>query len=150
MIYARRGETLVNIFFDVDQTILAADGRLRPGVRELFAMLAGEGHSLFVWSGMGVRWDDVRRHRLDGFVRGVFAKPLHSHHDLITRLGITVQPDFVVDDYPEVVEAFGGVVVRPYLSSADGDSEMDRVYRVVASCARDGRSPDPSFTPRRR
>ena len=37
-----------------------------------------------------------------------------------------------VDDYPEIVSAFGGVVVRPYYFPAEGKDETQRVYQVVA------------------
>ena len=50
----------MNIFFDMDYTILSATGRLRPRVVETFNQLREDGHSLYIWSGIGVRVAEVR------------------------------------------------------------------------------------------
>ncbi|HEY3059716.1 MAG TPA: HAD hydrolase family protein [Chloroflexota bacterium] len=42
----------MNIFFDVDETILGYDGSLRPLVRETFKVLVDEGHRIYIWSGV--------------------------------------------------------------------------------------------------
>ena len=129
----------MNIFFDVDYTILAMDGSLRPGTAEVMQQLAAGGHSVFVWSGVGVRGEEVRRHGLQGYVSGVFQKPLQNFESGLATLGIPVRPDFVVDDYPEIVSAFGGVVVRPYYFPVVGDDEIRRVYEVVVDYVMRGR-----------
>jgi hypothetical protein len=41
-----------------------------------------------------------------------------------------VQPDFCVDDYPDIVEVFGGMLVKPYLF-ARPDAELERVYQAI-------------------
>lgn len=125
----------MNIFFDLDYTILAVDGSLRPGTREIFRQLVADGHRVFVWSGVGIRTADVERHRLDEYVAGVFKKPIQDFEAGLKGFGITERPDFVVDDYPEIVDAFGGVQVRPYFFRAADDDEMERVYRAVTDGA---------------
>ena len=128
----------MNIFFDVDYTILAADGNLRPGTIDLFERLVREGHNVFIWSGVGIRSADVTRHRMENLVAGVYQKPLEDFENGLARFGIPVRPDFVVDDYPEIVDAFGGVVVRPYFFSSPEDVEMERVYEAIADRERSG------------
>ena len=137
----------MNIFFDVDYTILAVDNSLRPGTDQVFQKLVEEGHRVYVWSGVGMRTDDVQRNGLQDYVAGVFVKPLSEFEAGLSTLGIAVRPDFVVDDYPDIVNAFGGVVIRPYYFPAADDDEMDRVYRIVADVVRDGHSTDVAFRP---
>jgi hypothetical protein len=133
----------VNIFFDVDHTIIAYHDRvLRPGVRELFERLRADGHVIYLWSGIGARWEIVHAHGLEDFVAGCFDKPLYHHEAMLAPLGITVWPDFVIDDHPHLVAVFGGCVVSAYRSPDDNDQEMQRVYgeveRVVAWRRRQG------------
>jgi hypothetical protein len=59
-------------------------------------------------------------------------------------MGISVIPDFVVDDDPEVVLAFGGVWVSPYYFGGE-DNEMERAYRAAMEYAHKGASADPHF-----
>jgi hypothetical protein len=121
----------VNIYFDVDHTIIDSDNRLRPGVRELFAWLRADGHAIFLWSGIGARWEIVKAHDLDALVDGCFEKPLYQYEAMLKPLGIAARPDFVVDDHPHLVHAFGGCVVARYLRSNPADREMERVYAQV-------------------
>ena len=43
----------LNVFFDVDYTLIMADGRLRNHTEEVFVRLKEAGHGLYVWSGVG-------------------------------------------------------------------------------------------------
>jgi hydroxymethylpyrimidine pyrophosphatase-like HAD family hydrolase len=43
----------LNVFFDVDYTLVMGDGSLRPRSRETFEQIIGMGHSIYVWSGWG-------------------------------------------------------------------------------------------------
>ena len=122
----------MNIFFDVDYTILAVDGNLRPGTRDVFERLVEEGHKVFIWSGVGIRTADVSRHGLEDLVAGVYQKPLEDFEAGLQTFDVPVRPDFVVDDYAEIVEAFGGMRVRPYFFSSPEDREMERVYDAIA------------------
>jgi hypothetical protein len=121
----------MNIFFDVDHTIIDSDNRLRPGVRDVFARLFEAGHSIYLWSGIGARWEIVRACGLEPWVAGCFDKPLYHYEAMLAPLGIPVRPDFVVDDHPHLVHAFGGSVVAPYRSPNASDTEMDRVFREI-------------------
>jgi hypothetical protein len=121
----------MNIFFDVDHTIIDSDNRLRPGVRELFEGLRAGGHSIYLWSGIGARWEIVEAYRLERWIAGCFDKPLYHCEAMLAPLGIPVRPDFVVDDHPHLVHAFGGLVVAPYRHEDQTDTEMQRVLPAV-------------------
>jgi hypothetical protein len=125
----------VNVFFDVDFTLIDSDGRLRPGVGECFATLRGEGHRIFLWSGLGPRWEVVRQHGLETWVEDCFVKPLYHHRRMLEPLGISIEPHFVVDDHPHLVDVFGGCVVGTYMRADPADREMWRVQEAVASAA---------------
>jgi hypothetical protein len=114
----------MNVFFDVDYTILGQDGSLRPGTLEVFEQLVGQGHDVYVWSGVGVRWDEVRRAGLEPFVKGVYRKPLSEFDEGLVRFGVPVIPDFVIDDYPRIVQHFGGLCIKEYLGRFAPDDEM--------------------------
>lgn len=126
----------MNIFFDVDHTIINSDNRLRPGVRELFERLRAAGHSVYLWSGIGRRWEIVQAYALGDLVVDCFEKPLYQYERMLAPLGINVRPDFVVDDHPHLVHAFGGCVVAPYRRDDPADREMERVETVIARAAR--------------
>ncbi len=139
----------MNIFFDVDYTLLAVDGSLRPNTHEVFEKLAAEGHRIYIWSGVGVRTAEVRRHGLEEHVVDVFQKPLNDFEAGLEVFNVDVTPEFVVDDYPEIVGFFGGVVVRPYYFALAGDDEMQRVYRIADDFSKTGHSDDSAFRRRR-
>jgi phosphoglycolate phosphatase-like HAD superfamily hydrolase len=125
----------MHIFFDVDHTIIDSDNRLRPGVRELFERLQGDGHSVYLWSGIGVRTEIVEAYGLGALVVGCYDKPLYQYERMLAPLGIPVRPDFVVDDHPHLVHAFGGCVVSRYLAPDPADREMERVYAEIGRAA---------------
>ena len=139
----------MNIFFDVDYTILAVDGSLRPNTHDVFEKLVADGHQIYIWSGMGVRTAEVRKHGLEQHVVDVFEKPLHDYEARLSQFNVNITPEFVVDDYPEIVGVFGGAVVRPYYFPVAGDDEMERVYRIADEFSKTGRSDDSAFRLRR-
>ena len=55
------------------------------------------------------------------------------------------EPEFVIDDYPEVVAAFGGVWVPPYFFKRSFDQEMERIYRIVRDFIATGTSEDKQY-----
>jgi hypothetical protein len=128
----------VNIFFDIDYTILSFDRALRRGTQATFARLTEDGHQVYVWSGEGVRWNVVRDHGLEPYVSGVFAKPLFDFAAGLQRLGVSPTPDFVIDDYPEIVRYFGGYFIPEFYSSRDDDDELESVYQVIADLVTHG------------
>ena|ERR1051325_9014546 len=125
----------MNIFFDVDETILGYDGSLRPLVHDVFQLLVDDGHSIFVWSGVRtaetVRTEVVQRYGLEAYVTDCYQKPLFDYREQWKRRGIDVQPDFCVDDYPDIVEAFGGILVKPYSRARPEDVDLQRVYAAI-------------------
>ncbi len=135
----------MKIFFDVDYTILGLDDSIRPGTLETLQQLKDEGHEIFIWSGMGERWEVVNKHNLAPLVSGVYEKPTHHFHERLGELGVPFEPEFVIDDYPEVVAAFGGVWVPPYFFKRNFDNEMERIYRIVRDFIATGTSEDRQY-----
>ncbi len=151
IIIAPRGK--MNIFFDMDYTIIEIDfGGLRPGVKEVFERLRAEGHTLYIWSGAGIRTEEVELLGLQDTVSGVFQKPWERYekavNDMLTRNEIPVLPDLVVDDTSAIVTALGGVVVQPYGVRIHNDHDMEQVYRIISEYASDGHSIDSAFRPK--
>jgi hypothetical protein len=102
------GHRRLNIFFDVDNTLIMWNGRLRNHTRHVFEQLREAGHTIYIWSGVGIRRWDMKRHELDEFVEDYFIKPLEDHHARLEPLGVPLVPDYVIDDHKTVVDAFGG------------------------------------------
>lgn len=125
----------LNLFFDVDFTLITWDYRLRPHVREVFARLRAEGHTIYLWSGMGKRWEIVDRHGLSEWVADCFPKPLYNHRQRMDELEVSVTPDYVVDDHREIVDVFGGYHIREAQTPFDGDEEMLRVEESIRELA---------------
>ncbi len=126
----------MNIFFDVDDTLVTWDYRLRPHVHEVFRRLRADGHTLYLWSGMGARWEIVERFGFHDLVAGCFAKPLYDHAARLPELGVDPFPDYVIDDHEGPVTAFGGFQIAPPRVPLDGDTELLRVYADI--CRRSG------------
>jgi hypothetical protein len=149
----------VNIFFDMDYTLLGVDGTLRPGSKTVMQRLLDDGHVIYVWSGVGIRWPEVRQHDLEQFVTDCFVKPLENqlvpphrrnigYVEQVANARLPVQPDLVIDDYPSVPTALGGIWVRPYFYYSRTDDEMERVYRIITEYAETGHSEDTRFRAR--
>ncbi|MFP6635300.1 MAG: HAD family hydrolase [Dehalococcoidia bacterium] len=135
----------MNIFFDVDYTILGLDDSLRPGTLETLQKIKDDGHKIYIWSGMGERWEVVKKHNLEPLISGVYEKPSHHFQERLEELGVPFEPDFVIDDYPEIVAAFSGVWVPPYFFKRTVDQEMDRIYRIVCDVVESGSSEDRQY-----
>ena len=135
----------MKIFFDVDYTILGLDDTLRPNTKETFQRLLDDGHEIHIWSGMGERWEVIEKHGLAEYISGVYEKPTQDFHAKLEELKVPHEPDFVIDDYPEIVAAFGGVWVPPYFFSRNVDHEMERIYRIVCDFVQDGTSEDKQY-----
>lgn len=122
----------MNIFFDVDGTIVGSyDVALRPLVREVFEQIRADGHLIYIWSGVGLRWQEIDRHGLRPLIETCFWKPRWDHHARLSDLGVNVLPEFVVDDHRDVVAAFGGITVYPFDFYDPRDREMERVYQAI-------------------
>jgi haloacid dehalogenase-like hydrolase len=138
----------LNVFFDVDYTILSYDNGIRPGTHEVFARLVSDGHQIYIWSGQGLRWAEINEHKLADSVTDVFNKPTWNYVARLKELGVRVVPDFVVDDYPEIVEAFGGFCVKEFFRKRHADDEMYAAYKAICEHAQSGTSSHPSYRPR--
>ena len=126
----------LNVFFDVDDTLILRPNRLRNHAPEVFARLFEAGHRIYVWSGNGIRRYEMEQHNLDGFVSDYFVKPIEHYREQLARFRVTVEPDFVVDDHAGVVEAFGGYRVSLY--TPDDDRELLRALAAIEAHARRG------------
>jgi hypothetical protein len=126
----------MNIFFDVDDTIICSlDGSLRPMVKEIFDRLCADGHKIYVWSGVGMRWTELEQHGLRQYVQDCCVKPLDEHRERIALQDFLVEPDFVVDDHVDIVNVFGGYKVKPYSGYDPFDREMLAAYENIRAVA---------------
>jgi hypothetical protein len=131
----------VNIFFDVDSTILGIDGTLRPWTLQVFTELRDAGHDLYVWSGRGVRTSDVDYVGLTPLVSGIYEKPVFDFTARLAELGVPMVPDMVIDDAGGIVTHFGGLCILPYATwhQDSHDEELLIVPPVVEFYERNGR-----------
>jgi hypothetical protein len=135
----------VHVFFDVDYTILGYDGSLRPGTHAVFEELIDAGHIVHIWSGVGLRWTEVRNAGLEPLVAGVYQKPLSDFTAGLVRYKVPVVPDFVIDDYPGIVQHFGGFCIKPYLGRRNPDYELLIIPHLVEAMANERPSePEPA------
>ncbi|MSQ41861.1 MAG: hypothetical protein EXR65_02350 [Dehalococcoidia bacterium] len=124
----------LNIFFDVDNTLIMWNGTLRNHTRHVFERLRDSGHTIYIWSGVGIRRWEMERANLDEFVADYFWKPLDRHHQRLPELGVTLVPDFVIDDHKTVVDAFGGYHISDM--AGPDDKELLAVLRAIEEMAR--------------
>ncbi len=85
------------------------------------------GCDVYIWSGVGLRWEVVDVHDLRPFVRQCYEKPLSRHRERLRELQIPVVPDHVVDDDEEIVWVFGGTHVPAPLEPLREDRALLRV-----------------------
>ena len=129
----------LNVFFDVDNTLIMWNGKLRNHTRDVFTALKEAGHTIYVWSGVGIRQWDMKRHDLDEFVTDYYIKPLEKHHEKLESLGVPMVPDFVIDDHKSVVDAFGGYHISD--EAGPDDRELLEVLNMINAFALDEREP---------
>ena len=123
----------LNVFFDVDNTLIMWNGTLRAHTREVFERILEAGHTIYIWSGVGIRRWDMKRHELDQFVTDYYVKPLEKHHESLEGLGVPMVPDFVIDDHRTVVDAFGGYHI-PDEAGPDDTALLD-VFECITAFA---------------
>lgn len=145
----------MEIFVDVDYTILGLDGSLRPWTRDTFERLTADGHRIHIWSGNGIRTREIEEHRLEHLVIDCYQKPLANHEAALDALGVPFAPDFVIDDSIEIPTIFGGVLVAAYTAGTpsdyvprDRDEELKRAYDIVQEYIATGTSTDRRFYPK--
>lgn len=121
----------LRIFFDVDDTLLSWNGRMRPCAREIIAAIAEAGAEVYLWSGVGVRWEVAHAYDLRAHITDCFVKPLSRHRERLVELGIPFVPDHVVDDDDEIVRVFGGTHVPAPLEPLEDDRALLQVLNDV-------------------
>lgn len=123
----------LNVFFDVDHTLIMWNGSLRNHTEHVFHSLKEAGHTIYIWSGVGIRRWEMRKHWLDVYVTDYFIKPIEDHHRKLAILGVPLVPDYVIDDHKTVVDAFGGYHI-PDIAKAD-DEELLHVLADITRFA---------------
>ena len=121
----------LRVFFDVDDTLVSWDEKLRPHVHDVFEQLKKDGHEIYIWSGVGPRQDIADRFSLHPYISGLYRKPVYNYAARVRQFSPFI-PDFCVDDSAEIIAAFGGVVIRPPAWIIEKDTEMWRIYDVLA------------------
>ena len=121
----------LKVFFDVDDTLISWEEKLRPNVHEVFQQLKDDGHDIYIWSGMGIRQEIVDKFNLQPYISGIYRKPVYSYLERLHQF-TPIRPDFIVDDHPEIVEKLGGVIIRPPTWIIEKDKEMWRIYDAFA------------------
>lgn len=106
---AAPGGRPLNIFFDVDNTVVLWNGRLRNHTEDVFRALRADGHTIYIWSGVGIRRWDMQHHGLQDYVTDYFVKPLDRYRErAYGEFAVSVPIHYVIDDHRGVVDAFGG------------------------------------------
>ena len=113
----------MNVFFDVQGTLLSG-GVPRPHAREVFLELGSLGHDVYLWSSAGAGYATAAPQALgvEDLVLGCYSK--HAPPP--------VSVDYVVDDFPDLVELHGGYAVAPF----QGDREDAELWGVVEALRR--------------
>ena len=121
----------MNVFFDVQGTLLTMEEVPRPRARETFLRLKGSGHDLYLWSSGGAGYAATAADLLGvaDLVSGYFDK----------RQEPDVSVDFAVDDDASVVEAHGGYRVKPF----DGDPHDEELLRAAEAVEAPGSGATP-------
>ena len=135
----------LNVFFDVDFTILSIDGDLRTGTRDTFERLVADGHRVYIWSGVGMRTEDIHANNLLDLVSGIYVKPLEDFEAGLRQFNVDVHPDLVVDDVWTIVNHFGGIHCTPFYYPSETDNEMALMYELISQYASSGHAEHPIF-----
>ena len=102
----------VNIFIDVDLTLVDEMGRLLPGAAEALRALHDRGCHLFLWSSCGVE----------------YSRDIAERNGLLELIeGIVPKPDIVIDDMP-------GTCLNPFVF----DVNVEESWAALAQKILDG------------
>ena len=99
----------VNIFVDVDLTLVDYNQNLIPGAREALQRLVDRGCHLFLWSTAGRKYAEViaARHQLSDLFEGFAAKP-----------------DILIDDMP-------GTALKPFVFNPNDEESWDSMVEGI-------------------
>jgi len=106
------------VLFDIDGTLVNADDRVRPHLKEVVKELLGAGIGIVFWSGGGLDYACTWARRIHPMIKAGFKK-----------VEMAGAGDFVVDDMPYVVETVkknggDGYATPPFIKD---DKELLRV-----------------------
>jgi hypothetical protein len=79
---------------------------------------------------------------LSDLVIDCFHKPKYNHRGRLAELSVPIIPDFVIDDYQEVVDAFVGIRISSPSSPLEEDRELFRIYDAIKEYAATGKAPE--------
>jgi phosphoglycolate phosphatase-like HAD superfamily hydrolase len=99
----------VNIFVDVDLTLVDHNQNLIPGAREALQRLVDNGCHLFLWSTAGQK-----------YAAGIAARHLLS--DLFD--GFAAKPDIIIDDVPDSV-------TKPFVYNPNQEKSWEALAEVI-------------------
>jgi len=130
----------MNIFFDIDDTLIAPGTRkLRPWSQWCVKHLRDAGHIIYLWSHGGKKNCKDVAIKLQVPPSKCFAKPgwdnFENHKHIIDNLGALISIDLCIDDDPQDMPAFyPGMTVLPYCAdfTPEQDKEMLRVLDSIA------------------
>ena len=114
----------MNVFFDVQGTLLTMEEVPRPRAREAFLTIKEGGHGLYLWSSGGAGYAATASELLGvaDLVSGCFDK----------RQEPEVPVGFAVDDDANVVDTHGGYRIKPF----DGDLQDEELLRAAEAVGR--------------
>jgi len=98
-----------NIFVDVDQTLINANGRLLAGAREALVKLKDRGCHLFLWSTNGAEYATkvAQAYELKDLFEGYAAKP-----------------DIIIDDMP-------GTALNPFVFDVNAEESWPALAEKI-------------------
>ena len=98
-----------NIFVDVDQTLIDANGKLLAGAREALVKLKDKGCHLFLWSTNGVEY-------------ATNVAQINGLDDLFE--GYTAKPDIIIDDMP-------GTALNPFVFDVNAEESWPALAEKI-------------------
>jgi phosphoglycolate phosphatase-like HAD superfamily hydrolase len=98
-----------NIFVDVDETLIDANGKLLAGAREALVKLQDKGCHLFLWSTNGAEYA-AKVARLNGL------------SDLFE--GYAAKPDVIIDDMP-------GTALNPFVFDVNAEESWPALAEKI-------------------
>ena len=121
-----KGLRQMNIFFDVDHTLLLNTkdySVLRPGAHISMQKLSELGNEVHVWSAGGKTYCEriVEQHGLTNWVTDC--------HDKSPK--VQPQPDVIIDDDHYLVEKYGGYTVSQYKKIDENDRELLEITEQI-------------------
>jgi len=130
---------MINIFFDVDETLVARDGNsyhLRPHAVEILFRLKKHKYMVYIWSRAGKKHADfiVDSFGLRPYVDDTFTKPpkIDNYTSDYLKKYITALPSFIVDNGDHLFNIdVPNFKVRSYDEPDEYDIDLLLVYKKI-------------------